>query len=80
VDESSRSLRSLLSRRGSYPTIAATVVLGQFPRFAVTLCEHIADVYERVETAADCDFDQIQALRLAALGSRRTAAVASEGT
>jgi hypothetical protein len=64
---SNASLRRLLSQRGSYPMIAAAMASGQFPDFPVTLFKHVGDVYERVETAADRDFDEIPALRLAAL-------------
>jgi hypothetical protein len=61
------SLRTLLSRRGSYPTIAAAAASGRLPRLAVRLFEHVGDVYTRVEIAADPDFAQIAELRLAAL-------------
>lgn len=60
-------LQRLLSQRGSYPTIAAAMASGQFLHFPVTLFKHVGEVYERVETAADRDFDEIPALRLAAL-------------
>ena len=67
MDESNLSLRRLLSRRGSYPIIAAAAASGQLPHFPVTLFEHIGDVYRRVETAADHDVAVIEELRLAAL-------------
>jgi len=67
VDGSDRCLRTLLSQPGSYPVIAAALASDQIPHFPVTLLEHVGDVYQRVETAAGRDFDQIEALRLAAL-------------
>jgi hypothetical protein len=66
VGESNRSLRRLLSRRGSYPLIVAAVASGHLPHFPVTLFEHVGDVYRRVETAAD-DSAGLEGLRLAAL-------------
>ena len=63
MNELNRSLRWLLSRRGSYAIIAA----GQLRHFPVPLSEHVGDVYRRVEAAADRDCDQVEALRLAAL-------------
>lgn len=67
VDESPLSLRRLLSQQDSYPIIAANMASGQLPHFPVALFGHVGDVYRRVETAADHDFDQIEELRLAAL-------------
>jgi len=67
MSASSRALRRLLSRPGSYPTIAAAVRSGQLPDFPVALFEHVGAVYQRVEAAADDGLAQIEALRLAAL-------------
>ena len=67
MDESNRSLRRLLSRRSSYPLIVEAAASGQLPNFPVTLFEHIGDVYRRVEAAADHNFAEPEALRLAAL-------------
>src|SRR5262245_1515775 len=61
------ALRRLLSQPGSYPTIAAAVRSGQLPHFPVALFEHVGDVYQRVEAAAEDDLVQIEELRLAAL-------------
>jgi hypothetical protein len=66
VGESDRSLRRLLSRRGSYPLIVAAAASGHLPHFTVTLFEHVGDVYRRVETAAD-SCAGLEGLRLAAL-------------
>jgi len=62
-----QSLRALLSRRGSYPDIAAAMASGRVLLFDVRLFEHIGGVYGRVELAGGDDVAGIAALRLAAL-------------
>jgi len=66
-DRRHSSLRRLLAQPGSYPIIATAVASGAFRELPITLLDHVGDVYRRVETAADPDFDRIEALRLAAL-------------
>ena len=66
-DRRHSSLRMLLAQPGSYPIIATAVASGAFRELPITLLDHVGDVYRRVETAADPDFDRIEALRLAAL-------------
>jgi hypothetical protein len=61
------SLRELLSRDGSYPTIAAAVASGRLPAFDVALFDHVGDVYRRVEIAVGPDVERAAELRLTAL-------------
>ena len=62
------TLRLLLERDGSYPAIAAAVTSGDLQGvLPVTLFDHIATVYRRLETLAGPDFPETPPLRLAVL-------------
>lgn len=64
---SDSDLRQLISRPGSYSSIASAAAGSRLGKFPVKLFEHIGEVYRRVETAADKDYAEIIALRLTAL-------------
>jgi hypothetical protein len=64
----SATLRVLLGRRGSYPTIEAAAASGELRELLpVELFEHIGAVYRTLEGAADTDFPCIAELRLTVL-------------